>query len=130
MALEIPRSTRKRNFHCPREAHVDNLAAETKMTAFKVLEIDMAEIVLEDLIRRELGAELRRARKELDLRQSDISDMTPIHRRTVGNIESGENTNINNYIWYAQACQLDWGWLNTQVAILVAARIEAAPVEG
>lgn len=100
------------------------------MTAFKVLEIDMAEIVLEDLIRRELGAELRRARKELDLRQSDISDMTPIHRRTVGNIESGENTNINNYIWYAQACQLDWGWLNTQVAILVAARIEAAPVEG
>lgn len=77
---------------------------------------------IEDMIRRELGAELRRARKELGLRQSDISDMTPIHRRTVGNIESGENTNINNYIWYARACELNWGQLNVQVVALVDAR--------
>lgn len=79
---------------------------------------------LHALIRRELGRELRRIREEDrdGLTHQEVGDKAGIHRRTVGNCERGDNTNIDNYIKLAQALDVDWGWLNSQVMALLSVR--------
>jgi len=73
-------------------------------------------------MREELGVELRRARDEKGLTHKDIADVTGIHRRTIGNLERGENTNIDNYLRYADALGLEYGWLFVQAFTILVQR--------
>jgi transcriptional regulator with XRE-family HTH domain len=82
------------------------------------------------IIQKELGAEVRRRRKSLDLSQAGLAQLAQVHVNVIGRLERGRyNPSINVLCWIAAALDTSLVGLLAQTQAIPRARRENLKTE-